>query len=160
MKKLDVNLKVLMAIIILFGLSLSLMAQPRQKDPRHQNRGDRGFAMLKLSDEQKEQAKTIHLANAKEVQPLKDELAINKAKINALIKQDDPDMKEIVSLVEANGKLLTDIQVKSIESKIRFRSILNEEQKVIFDANHGRMQRKKAMAMHRRAYMQKQGRSR
>ena len=36
----------------------------------------------------------------------------------ALVKTDDPNMKEIVDLVEANGKILTEIQVINIENKI------------------------------------------
>jgi Spy/CpxP family protein refolding chaperone len=102
--------------------------------------------MLKLTDEQKAEIKTIHLAKQKEIQPLKDEVMINKAKINALINKDNPDMREVVSLVEANGKLLTDIQIKNIESKVRIRALLDDEQKVIFDAHDGRRNDRKTMA--------------
>ena len=85
----------------------------------------------------------------KEIQSLKDELKINRAKINALIKKDEPDMKEIVGLVEANGRILTQIRVKQIESKIKVRSLLTDDQKVIFDAHDGRMHRRRAMTEYR-----------
>lgn len=148
MKKLDVNLKILIAIIALFGLSISLLAQPRERQRQFEPKDHPGFAMPGLTEEQKAEIKKIHLAGMKEVQPFKDELKINKAKINALIKQDDPDMKEIVSLVEADGKLLTQIQVKEIEGRIKVRSLLTDEQKVIFDVHDGHMQRKREMAEH------------
>lgn len=149
MKRLDINLKILIAIIAFFGLSLSLMAQPRERHPQLEPKGQHGFTMMDLTEEQKTEIKKIHLAGMKDVQPLKDELKINKAKINALIKQDNPDMKEIVSLVEANGKLLTQIQVKRIEDRIQVRSLLTDEQKVIFDAHDGSFQKRRARAEHR-----------
>ena len=59
-------------------------------------------------------------------------------------------MKEIVSLVEANGKLLTDIQIKQIESKIEVRSLLTDEQKVIYNSHSGQRKRSRFIAQHRR----------
>jgi len=148
MKKLDINLKILIAIIALFGLSFSLMAQSEPRQPYNQNRNHAGKGMLNLTEEQKADVKEIHLAKQKEIQPLKDEIRINKAKINALIKRDDPDMNEIVGLVEANGKILTQIQVKEIESQVQIRALLKGEQKIIFDAHYERVKRKRAMAQH------------
>lgn len=151
MKKLDVNLKVLLAIIVLLGLSLSILAQPQQRQREYHQRDRSGLGMLNLTDEQKAELKEIHLAQMKLVQPMKDEISINKAKINAQIHKDNPDMKEITSLVEANGKILTEIQVNSIESKIKMRALLTDEQKVMFDS--------KSMTRHR-AQSGKKGKSR
>ena len=158
MKKIEANIKVLMAIIVLLGLSLSMMAQQQTRHQQSQQREKSAFGMLNLTEDQKSEIKVIHLAQVKEVQPLKDELLINKAKINALINKDTPDMKEIVSLVEANGKILTDIQVKEIASKINVRGLLNDEQKVMFDAHSGKMQKKRAMYNHR-SQQKRKGRS-
>ena len=159
MKKADANIKVLMAIIVLLGLSLSLMAQKQTKHQQFQHGEKSAFGMLNLTEDQKSEMKVIHLAQLKELQPLKDELLINKAKINALVNNDNPNMKEIVSLVEANGKILTEMQVSQIESKIKVRSLLNDEQKMMFDAHSGKMQNKRAMYNHR-SQQKRQGRSR
>ena len=104
MKKLDVNPKALIAIIALFGLSLSLMAQPHQRQHQFQQMNQCGFTALDLTEGQQAEIKEIHLARLKEIQPRKDELNINKAKINALVNKDNPDIKEIVSLVEAKHR--------------------------------------------------------
>jgi Spy/CpxP family protein refolding chaperone len=109
-----------------------------------------GPALLDLTEEQKDQIKEIRMAHLKDVQPLKDEVKINRAKIDALLHQDDPDMDQIVSLVEENGKLLVQIQVKSIEQKISVRSLLTDEQKAIFDAQSEKMERRRAFAEHHR----------
>jgi Spy/CpxP family protein refolding chaperone len=147
MRKLEINRKMLIAVIALSGLSIGLMAQPRESNPRFEPGNHQKNDMLVLSEEQKAEIKQIHLDMAKEIQPLKDEMKINKARINALIHKDNPDMKEIVSLVEANGRILTQVQVKEIESRIRIRALLTNDQKVIFDAREGRMQRHREMAV-------------
>jgi Spy/CpxP family protein refolding chaperone len=150
MKKIDRNFKLLVVIMFVLGLPLSAMSQPQHRRPiPHQSiQANSGFQFLDLTEEQKDQIKQIHLAHMKDVQPLKDELKINRAKVNALLKNDDPDMEKIVSLVEADGKLLTQIQVKSIEQKIKVRSLLTDEQKIIFDAHSEQMGERRAMAQH------------
>jgi Spy/CpxP family protein refolding chaperone len=148
MKKIDENFKLLVAIIVVLGLSLSVMAQPQQRGQMtHQSmKAQSGFQFLDLTEDQEDQIKQIHLAYMKDVQPLKDEVKINRAKVNALLNNDDPDMKKIVSLVETDGKLLTQIQVKIIEQKINVRSLLTEEQKIIFDAHGEKMENRRALA--------------
>jgi Spy/CpxP family protein refolding chaperone len=116
--------------------------------PHQSMKAHSGYQFLDLTEDQKDQIKQIHLAHMKDVQPLKDEVKINRAKVNALLNNDDPDMKQIISLVETNGKLLTQIQIKSIEQKINVRSLLTEEQKIIFDAHGGKMEQRRALAQH------------
>lgn len=150
MKRIDRNFKLLVAIIVVLGLSLSVMAQQHQRRqmPQQSMKAQSGLQFLDLTEEQKDQIKEIHLAHMKDMQPNKDEVKINRAKINALLNNDDPDMKEIVSLVKANGKLLTQIQVKNIEQKINVRSLLTDDQKIIYDAQGEKMGKRRAMAQH------------
>jgi Spy/CpxP family protein refolding chaperone len=152
MKRIDRNFKLLVAIIFILGLSLSVMAQPNQRRqiPHQSMRAQSPLKFLDLSEEQKDQIKEIHLAHMKDVQANRDEVKINRVKINAQLHNDDPDMKEIVKLVEANGKLLTQIQVKSIEEKINVRLLLTDEQKIIFDAQGEKIRERRAMAQNYR----------
>lgn len=152
MKRIDSNFKLLVAIIIVLGISLSVTAQPQQRRqmPHRSHMYQSGFQHLNLTEEQKDQIKQIRQAHLKDVQSFKDEVKINRAKVNALLHKDDPDMKQIVNLVEANGKLLTQIQIKSIEQKIAVRSLLTDEQKTIYDAHSERMGRRRALAEHYR----------
>ncbi len=154
MKKIDVNMKVLIAIIAIFGISLSLMAQPQQRQQMPQkNHG--GLAGLDLTEDQKAEIKAVHLSQMKETQPLTDEVNINRAKLKAAMHKDNPDMKEIVSLVESNAKILTDIQVNKIEAQIKVRTLLTEEQKVIFDTRSNNTKAKRAVAQRRMQGMAK-----
>lgn len=152
MKRIDRNFKLLVAIIFILGLSLSVMAQPNQRRqiPHQSMRAQSPLKFLDLSEEQKDQIKEIHLAHMKNVQANRDEVKINRVKINAQLHKDDPDMKEIVKLVEANGKLLTQIQVKSIEEKINVRLLLTDEQKIIFDAQGEKIRERRVMAQNYR----------
>ena len=152
MKRIDRNFKLLVAIIFILGLSLSVMAQPNQRRqiPHQSMRAQSPLELLDLSEEQKDQIKEIHLAHIKDVQANRDEVKINRVKINAQLHKDDPDMKEIVKLVEANGKLLTQIQIKSIEEKINVRLLLTDEQKIIFDAQGEKIRERRAMAQNYR----------
>ena len=152
MKRIDRNFKLLVAIIFILGLSLSVMAQPQQRRqmPHQSMRAKSPLQFLDLSEEQKDQIKEIHLAHMKNVQANRDEVKINRVKINAQLHKDDPDMEEIVKLVEANGKLLTQIQVKSIEEKINVRLLLTDEQKIIFDAQGKKIRVRRAMAQNYR----------
>ena len=134
MKKVNVNLKTLNAIILLFGISLGLMAQPQMRNRQFNSGECRALTIMNLTEDQETQIREIHLAGANEIQSMKDELQINKAKINALVKKDDPDMKEITSLVETNGKIRTEMRVKQIDNRLKVRALLTDEQKIIFDA--------------------------
>jgi Spy/CpxP family protein refolding chaperone len=151
MKRIDINLKMLFAVVIVLGFSLSLMAQPHWRGPMMSHRPMMITPVLQyldLTESQKDQIEQVRLAYLKDVQPIKDEVKINRARINALLKTDDPDMQQIVSLVEANGKLLTQLQVKRIEQKIEVRGLLTDEQKIIFDTHSERMEKWRAMAQH------------
>lgn len=150
MKRLNLKIKLLLAIVAVSGISLGAVAQPPERGPMpHRSMAyGPGLPYLDLTEEQQDQIKQLHLAFIKDVQPLRDEVKINRLKINTLMKNDDPDMQQIVSLVEADGKLLTQIQVKSIRHRIDVRNLLTDEQKIIFDAHRDRMGQRRELAEH------------
>ena len=140
MKRLDSNLKILIAITVLLALSYNLMAQPQQRrmvSPAAKTQT--GQFIPGLTEDQKSQMKELKLATMKAVQPLKDELMVNKAMLNLLVRKDNPDMNEIRSLVEATAEIQVKVQILTIESQIKTRNLLNEEQKVLLDARVNKM---------------------
>jgi hypothetical protein len=141
MKRFNVNFKIVIVGIIIMALSCGLMAQPLQERARQTEQNARLSKMVPgFTEEQRNQLKEIQLATLKEVQPLKDELKVNNARLNVLLKQDNPDMKEINNLVEANAEIQVKVKLRSIEGMIMARSLLNEEQKILFDAGGLRIQ--------------------
>ena len=90
MKRLEKNFKILIAIVMALTISYSLVAQPRQGRMQKPGEGNRMEHPLPgFSDEQKSQMKDIHLAAMKDAQPLKDELKVNRARLNILVKKDN-----------------------------------------------------------------------
>lgn len=142
-------LKVLAAATMLSGLVQVTMAQPGPGYGQGFNR--RGFQgpgtgpqlgqcpqwIPDLTEEQETQIASLRTAHLKDVQPLRSEIKINKAKIDALMIQDVPDSKAIDQLIEANGKLRTEIQKKSAAHRLEVRKLLTDEQKVLFDSGRG-----------------------
>lgn len=148
MRKSEIYRKLIVLAIAMCGLSIGVMAQQREMGPRSKPWNPHGMDMLNLSEEQRSEIQQIRMDRAREIQPLRDEVRINKAMITAQMHKDKPDMKQIVGMVEENGRILTQIRVKEIESRIKIRSLLSDEQKVIFDAGDRHMQGHRQMAEH------------
>ena len=160
MKKININTKTIIASAVILLISFGAMAQPQQRRMQKISpKGSMSQIIPGLSEEQRGQMKEIHLSTMKSMQSLKDEMKVNSAKLNILVKKDDPDMKEITSLVKANSDLQVSMKILSIESKIKSRNILTDEQKIVFDSKAERIRQingHKRLAMHK----QLQGRGR
>jgi Spy/CpxP family protein refolding chaperone len=157
MKRLESNFKILIAITVMLALSYSLMAQPTQQ--RMQAPSERswmGQIVPGLTEDQKSQLKEVKLATLKSVQPLQDELKVNRARLNLLVKKDNPDMKEIQRLVEATAEIQVKLQMLTIESKIKSRKLLSEEQKILLDAKEDKMQKMRQIERRRQDFQGKQ----
>lgn len=155
MKRMNLNFKILIAITVMLALSYSLMAQPSQQ--RMQASPESGHNFLPgMTEDQKSQLKEVKLATLKAVQPLQDELKVNRARLNLLVKKDNPDMKEIQSLVEATAEIQVKVQMLTIESKIESRKLLSEEQKILLDAKGDRMQKMRQIERRRQDFQGKQ----
>ncbi len=86
-----------------------------------------------LSDEQREKISDLRIEHYKAVSPLSSQVRINRARIDALMKEDEPDMNNIQNLIEENGKILTDIRSSHAKHRAEIRKLLTDEQKIIFD---------------------------
>ena len=91
-----------------------------------------------LTDEQKEQIKELRVAHLQDVQPLHNELNINRAKLDALMTETSPDLNEINALIEANGQIRTDLQKKAAAHRLEIKDLLTDEQKLFLDTHRGR----------------------
>jgi Spy/CpxP family protein refolding chaperone len=151
-------LKAIAAACMLFGLVQVTMAQPgpgygqgyhrrglQGEGPGQGLRQGPGAGQAQcqqmipnLTEEQETQIASLRLTHLKEIQPLKSEMAINRAKIDALMIQDNPDMKALNALIEANGKLRTEIQQKNVAQRLAVRKLLTDEQKISYDSGKGR----------------------
>jgi Spy/CpxP family protein refolding chaperone len=92
---------------------------------------------LKLSDEQKDQMKSLRLEFMKEMTPIKNELEVKKATLKSVSVGDNVDAKKANNLIEEIGDLKTEMAKKQFAQRQKVRNILNDEQKILFDAHAG-----------------------
>jgi Spy/CpxP family protein refolding chaperone len=131
-------------ILLLMGAFLlsagSLTAQYRTGQMQGPPEGNRMLMGIPdLTEGQLDQIKDLHTAHLKDIKPLKNDVKINHAILDALQTEDDPDLNRINELIEENGKLLTEIRKKQVAHKLEIRNLLTDDQKIFFDNKMQRM---------------------
>lgn len=121
--------------LLLLGFALNTFGQPRYPSRFRGERLQREhfLGIPDLTDEQIEQIKDIQIAHLKDIQPIQNDLKINRATLNALLTEYEPDTTEINKLIERNSQLSAEIQKKNVAYKFRVRNLLTDDQKVYFD---------------------------
>lgn len=138
MKKILKTITVLI-LILSTGITTSIYAQRGfRSQVRPGERERQLYRIPDLTEEQQEQINNIRTNYLKDIQPLKNEMKINEARLDALITEDKPDMNKINKLIDDNGKIQTELRKKQVAHQLQIRNLLTEEQKVIFDSRpHG-----------------------
>jgi Spy/CpxP family protein refolding chaperone len=90
--------------------------------------------LLDLSAEQKEQMEKLHLDVQKQILPIRNKIREKDAQLSTMISEGS-NMAEIDQLVGEIGNLRTEIQKLRIDTHLKVRELLTDEQKVKFD-NH------------------------
>lgn len=162
MKTLKNSISVMLLAVGMF-LSFSVMAQPQRQGGKKQCQSERfherggvkhGKAMfgqrLGLTDDQKEQAKEIHLASAKEMKPFVDKLRELKAHHQTLETAEVANIKAINKSIDEMSKVHASIAKVKAKYKQEFRSLLTEEQRVKMEAMKKHRGEKKHHGMRQR----------
>lgn len=104
--------------------------------------------VLQLTEDQKNQIKAIRLESGKKMVPVKAQLGVKRAELKALQVAEKADTKAINAKVDEVAKLQAELMKIGIDGKMKTRALLNDEQKLKFDAMGAH--RKPARAQHRR----------
>jgi Spy/CpxP family protein refolding chaperone len=139
------NLKIKYAFaffLIVFGLSNIANAQhhkfgPHEDGMAKKDHHERNMNIPDLSDEQKEKIKGMMVESRKKIQPIENELGEKGAKLHTLSTSESPERKALESLTKEIGSLQTEILLIRTLHKQDVRSILNEEQRLVFDSHNG-----------------------
>jgi Spy/CpxP family protein refolding chaperone len=99
--------------------------------PRHLNRLDE---YLNLSDEQKNDVEKLQLDFQKATLSMRNKIREKNAQLNTMVTE-GADKKEIDKVIDEIGDLRTGIHKSMIDTHLKIRDLLNDEQKVKFD-NH------------------------
>ncbi len=113
----------------------------QQRNARSVQRADRirrTPRIPNLTDEQKKQIKELRMKNAKELLPLKNQLAEKKARLRTLSTVDQVKMNEIEKVIDEIGSINVQIMKKNAAQQQNFRKLLTEEQRIACDSKSGR----------------------
>jgi len=141
-----------LAGILLVGLNLNAQRGYGQRGmPEKQKR----HSGLDLTEDQQEQVKALKIAHMKEVQPLKDQLLENKAHQKTLINADEPDINSVYKNIDKATKLQNEIAKLGADFQLKFKSLLTDEQKVMYQSGRNRFAQA-GLRQHQRANYMKQ----
>lgn len=115
------------------GKRAQRMQDQSQMQQMNQKRGQMMMRKLNLTDDQREQVRQIHLENAGKMIPIKNQLREKRARIRTLTTGDDVNLDNAQSVVDE----ITALQAKQMKMRLathlKVRSLLTEEQRVMFD---------------------------
>jgi len=128
-------------LTLVLGIALSSYGQQRAGAPQQkkQMKFEQREMLPDLTDAQKEEMKTIRLNTMKTIQPLKNQLMEKKAHLNTLTTAEKADQKAINKQIDEISSLEASIQKVRAGSHQEVRSILTDEQRILFDAKRGGM---------------------
>ncbi len=97
-----------------------------------------GVNGMDLSEEQQSEIKELKISFVKELTPLKNELKIKKAELQAASVGDNIDKKAFYKIIDEVNSIKTQMAKKQFDHQMQVRNLLNDEQKVMFDARAGK----------------------
>lgn len=134
-------IKTVALLVMITGISLTSHAQGqkgRQLGEQKQMKMERHHMIPDLTEEQQEQMKTIHLKSMKAMQPLKNSLMEKKAHLHTLSTAQKADLKAINKQIDEISSIEASMQKLRAASQQEVRSLLTEEQRIMFDSKpHG-----------------------
>jgi Spy/CpxP family protein refolding chaperone len=101
-----------------------------------------------LTEEQREQIKTLRTEHMKAVQPMRNQIGEKKARLRTLTTSDKVNMSEVDRVIEDIGKIKTEMMKLMAQHRQEIRRLLNDEQRVFFDAHHHPHDRRGHEGMH------------
>ena len=95
--------------------------------------------MLELTDDQQEKIEALHLELDKKIIPLKSEMGIKQAELEALMVEDNPGEKAVAGKIKEIGDLRTKMHTLKSAMVLDMRQLLTPEQRLKFDKGHMHM---------------------
>jgi Spy/CpxP family protein refolding chaperone len=131
--------KLLITALVACACSMNALAQKKEivkdkemkevKGPDHEGPG-----RMNLTADQEKKMKEIRTRTMKDVLPMKNQLGEKRAHLKTLEQSDKPDMNDINKTIDEMTALKSGIMKKQVAAKMEVRSLLTDEQKVMFDA--------------------------
>lgn len=128
---------VLSIVALLLVTGIAFAHQPGMDQEHGEKMCSRGHRPMisGLTEEQKEQMKGLRVEHMKAVQPLRNQIGEQRARLRTLSTSDKVDMAEINRVIDDIGKTRTQMMKAGAQHRQDVRELLTGEQRVIFDAH-------------------------
>lgn len=140
MKYLSSMLFTLILTLVLTVASVAQQGAPRRALANRPNRGQQWnsadrpmWRIPNLKDEQREQIRQIHLDAQKQMMDLQNQLNEKRAHLRTLTTGSNPDTKAATQVIEEIGDLRTQLMEHRLQTHMKVRKLLTDEQKTAFD---------------------------
>lgn len=125
-------------IMLLVAASIALTGSAFAQHPREypNEMATQHILMIPdLTEKQEAQIRELRTAYMKATLPLKNQLIEKEVRLNTLSTGEKANMKEINNIIEEIGTLKTAIMKKQAAHRQEIRTLLTEEQRLVFDAH-------------------------
>jgi Spy/CpxP family protein refolding chaperone len=137
--------RVYLAALLILGFTIMAFAQPgpgRGEGRRWDNDGpgfkQRGMDLPDLTDQQKEKIADLRMQNMKIMLQQRNQVQEKMAKLRTLETAEKADINAINGLIDEISEIKADMAKQQAAHRQQVRSLLTDEQKVIFDSRPGK----------------------
>ncbi|HEV8512308.1 MAG TPA: periplasmic heavy metal sensor [Cyclobacteriaceae bacterium] len=124
---------ILITLLILnVGITMAQKKDSLRSSSHHHRMGSM-YGIPNLTEDQKKKLAELKTPHAKEVLPLKNQLAEKKAHLKTLQTAEKADLNAINSTIDEMSQLQSQIMKKNAAHKQAIRKILTDEQRIAFD---------------------------
>lgn len=127
------------AILIITGSAIAQtpgMEKERGERPcMREGQGEHMMMIPDLTDQQRDQIKTLRVEHMKVMQPLRNQMAEKKARLNTLTTAEKVNMNEINKVIDDIGKMQTQMMKLKEQHHQDVRKLLTDDQRLFFDSH-------------------------
>jgi Spy/CpxP family protein refolding chaperone len=134
----------MMISLVIGSLSVSAQSMKLSNASGHPQKKYSRLAYLNLSEQQESQFQELMTEMQKKMNPITQKIEEKNRILTGLMLTDKPDEKAIFTLIEEIGQQKIALQKIGVANRIKFRSMLTEEQKEKYDS-HEKNKTKKAI---------------
>jgi protein CpxP len=139
--------EIMVMLLVLFVAFQTHAQNDRQKFSKERN--EHLIDYLDLSEEQQSQMKAFQLEMQSTTKELKLDLEEMRVQLKRLMTADEVDEEAVMLLADKMGAIQIQIKKAHLKNSIQLRSVLSDEQKVLFDSKNMERRKKQASRMER-----------
>ncbi len=128
-------------LVLIFASNLSFSQRNGKMPPAQKRQHGIENRIPNLSDQQKEQIKSLRLSFMSDVLPLKNQLKEKQAHLNTLQTAEKADLNQINKTIEEIGNLKINIAKRKALFRQNVRKNLDDEQRIYFDTHFSKREK-------------------